>query len=105
MALTCSHFGQCLIVGFKYSSGSLVVKVLNCAFIIPTGFGRLCFRTSFSEKPFSLYTTFIIITVGSRALAGSELELFLEIVNGFQMLALVISNSVFDLAGLLDPFV
>ena len=67
-----------------------------------TGFGRLCFRTNFSDNPFSLYTIFIIIRVGSRTLARSEVEFFFIIVDGFQLFALVIRNSTLDLAGLLD---
>ena len=56
-------------------------------YIILIGFGRLCFRTSFLDKPFSLYTIFITIRVESRTLA----------------LALGIRDSLLDLAGLLDP--
>ena len=66
------------------------------------GFGRLCFRTSFSDNLFSLYTI-IIIRVGSRTLAGSKGEFFCILVKGFQLLALVIRNSILDLSGLLDP--
>ena len=76
--------------------------MLNYTYIILIGFGRLCFRTSFSDNPFSLYTIFIIIRSGSRTLAGSEVEFFLIIVDGFQPFALVIKNSMLDLAGLLD---
>ena len=76
--------------------------MLNYTYIILIGFGRLCFRTSFSDNPFSLYTIFIIIRSESRTLAGSEVEFFLIIVDGFQPFALVIKNSMLDLAGLLD---
>ena len=36
-----------------------MVKVLDYTYIILVGFGRLCFRISFSDNLFSLYTTFI----------------------------------------------
>ena len=80
-----------------------VVKVLYYTYIILFGFGRLCFRTSFSDNPFSLYTIFIIIRIGSRTFAGSWVEFFLVIVNGFQPFALVMKSSILDLAGFLEP--
>ena len=43
------------------------------------------------------------MTVGSRTLAGTEMEFFWILVNDFQPLALVIGSSVLDLGGLLDP--
>ena len=58
-------------------------------------FWTLCFRTSFSVNPLSLYTIIIV--------TGSEGEFFLILVKIFQPLALVIRNSVLHLAGLLDP--
>ena len=76
--------------------------MLDYTYIILIGFGRLCFRTSFADNPFSLHTIFIIIKVGSRTLAGSEEECSLIIVDGFRRFAFVIGNSMLDLAGLLD---
>ena len=78
-----------------------VIKVLYYTYIIRFGFGRLCFRTTFSDNPFSLYTIFIIIRIGSRTFAGSWV-FFLVIVNGFQPFALVMKSSILDLAELLD---
>ena len=81
-----------------------MVKVLCYTYIILFGFGRLCFRTSFSDNPFSLYIIFIIIIrIGSRIFAGSWVEFFLVILNGFQRFALVMKSPILDLAGLLDP--
>ena len=76
--------------------------MLSYTYIILIGFGRLCFRISFLDNPFSLNTIFIIIRVGSRTLARSQMELFLIIIDGFQPFAFVIGNSMLDLAGLLD---
>ena len=76
--------------------------MLDYTFITLIGFGPLCFRTSFSDSAFSLYTIFIIIRVGSRTLAGSEVEFSLIIVDGFQLFTFVMGNSMLDLAGLLD---
>ena len=59
------------------------------------------FRNSFSDNPFSLHTIFIVIRVGSRTLAASEVELFLIIIDSFQPFAFVIRNSMSDLAGFL----
>ena len=86
------------IVDFKVWSWEpdesfLLVKKLDYTDIVFIGFGRFCFRTSFLDNPFSLYTIIIIIR-------ARELLLF---VNGFQPLALVIRNSILDLVGLLDP--
>ena len=75
--------------------------MLYYTYIILFGFGQLCFRTSFLDNPFSLYTIFIIIRIGSRNFAGSWVELFLVIVNGFQPFALVMKSSILDLARLL----
>ena len=71
--------------------------------IILIGFGRICFRTSFSDNPFSFYTIFVIIRIGSRTLVGSEVDILLIIIYGFQPFALVRRNSILDLAGPLDP--
>ena len=54
--------------------------------IILTGFGQLCFRTSFWDNPFSLYIIFIIIRTGSRTLAQSEVEFCFIIVDGIQLI-------------------
>ena len=78
-----------------------MVKVLHCTYIILFGFGQLCFRTSFSDNRFSLYTIFIIIRIGSRTFAGSWVKLCLVLVNGFQLFALVMKSSILDLARLL----
>ena len=59
--------------------------MLHYTYIIFFGFGRLCFRTSFSDNPFSLCAIFIIIRIGSRTFAGSWVEFSLIIVNGFQL--------------------
>ena len=59
--------------------------MLHYTYIIFFGFGRLCFRTSFSDNPFSLCAIFIIIRIGSRTFAGSWVEFFQIIVNGFQL--------------------
>ena len=69
--------------------------------IILTGFGQLCFRTSFWDNPFSLYIIFIIIRTGSRTLAQSEVEFCLIIVDGIQLFSFVIRGSMLDLAGFL----
>ena len=74
--------------------------MLDCTYIILINFGRLCFRSSFLDNPFSLDTIFIIIRVGSRTLAECEVEFSLIIVDGFQ--PFVIWKSMSDLAGLLD---
>ena len=79
-----------------------VIKVLYYTYIILFSFGRLCFSTSFLDNPFSLYALFII-RIGSRTFAGSWMEFFLVIVNGFQSFALVMKSSILDLMGLLDP--
>ena len=76
--------------------------MLDYNYIIFIGFRRLCFRTSFSDNPFSLYAIIIIIRVRSRTLAGYEKEFCLMLVNVFQPLALVIRNSILDLARLLE---
>ena len=73
--------------------------MLDYTCIILVGFGQLCFRTSFSDNTFSLYTIFII-RVGS--LAGSEVEFSLIIVDGFRPFAFVLWNPMLDLTGLLD---
>ena len=44
-------------------------------YIIFIVFGWLCFRTSFSDDPFCLYTIIIITRAYSRIPAGSEVEL------------------------------
>ena len=109
MLLTSSLFVQSLIVGFlSIVLGSQwlifwVVKVLYYIYIILFDFGRLYFRTSFSDNQFSLYTIFIIIKIGSRIFAGSWVVFFLTTVNGFQPFALVMKSSILDLAGLLGP--
>ena len=77
--------------------------MLCYTYIILFGFGGLCFRTSFLDNPFSSYIIFIIIRIGSRNFAGSWVEFFLVIANGFQPFALVISWSTLDLVGLLNP--
>ena len=71
--------------------------------IVLIGFRRPSFRTSFSDNPSSLYTIFIVIRIGSRTLARSEVEFFLITVNDFKTLVFVIKNSISDLAGILDP--
>ena len=77
--------------------------MLYYIYIILFDFGRLYFRTSFSDNQFSLYTIFIIIKIGSRIFAGSWMVFFLTIVNGFQPFALVMKSSILDLVGLLGP--
>ena len=61
-------------------------------YVIVIGFERLCFRTSFSDNPFTLYTIFIIIRVGCRTLARSEVEFCLIIVDSFWPFAFAIGN-------------
>ena len=71
-------------------------------YIILTGFGQLCFRTSFWDNPFNLYIIFIIIRTGSWTLAQSEVEFSFIIVDGLRLFPFVIGSSMLDLAGFLD---
>ena len=61
----------------------IYIYIRKQQFLTFMDFGRLCFRTSFSDNLFSLNTIIVIIRVGSRILAGSLVEFFFILVNNF----------------------
>ena len=46
---------------------------------------------------------YVIIRGGSRAAAASQMEHFMIIVNGFQLLTIITKRSILDVAAALDP--